>query len=180
MAQESELPLPQAVQALIDKQAIYEVVLRYCRGVDRGDRELVIAAFHPDAISDHGKPINREQRASGASAAAWDGMMHLLTNVLIELDGDQAYVESYFLSVAVVPVDDERATRVRSGRYLDRFERRDGDWRIAHRVLVDEWSRVDPIQDATPERARLGQRGHEDLVYHIKDFAAPETARQPT
>ena len=164
---------PAELQALLDKQAIYEVLARYCRGVDRGDHELVLSAFHPDAVSDHGKPVTPEQRASGATAAAWDGMMHLLTNVLIELDGDQAYVECYFLSAAIVPGDGQRATRIRSGRYLDRFERRKGEWRIAHRVLVDEWSRLDPIQDLTPERARLGRRDKDDLVYHIKTGFQP-------
>ena len=33
----------QALQVLLDKQAIYEVLIRYCRGADRGDADLIAA-----------------------------------------------------------------------------------------------------------------------------------------
>ena len=43
-----------AVQLLLDKQEIYEVILRYCRGIDRLDEELLLSVFHPDAYADFG------------------------------------------------------------------------------------------------------------------------------
>ena len=42
------------VQALVDKQAILEVLTRYCRALDRGDAALIASAYHPDAVDDHG------------------------------------------------------------------------------------------------------------------------------
>ena len=42
------------IQALLDKQAIREVVLRYCRGIDRLDREMVRDCYWPEAIDEHG------------------------------------------------------------------------------------------------------------------------------
>jgi hypothetical protein len=44
----------EAIQNLIDRQAIRDCLTRYCRGVDRLDRELVLSTYHPDAIDDHG------------------------------------------------------------------------------------------------------------------------------
>ena len=42
------------LRELLDKQEIHEVLLRYCRGVDRCDRDMIAACYHPDAIDDHG------------------------------------------------------------------------------------------------------------------------------
>jgi hypothetical protein len=42
------------VQALLDKQSIYEVLVTYCRGVDRCDEDLIRSAFHDDSYDDHG------------------------------------------------------------------------------------------------------------------------------
>ena len=52
-------------------------------------------------------------------------------------------------------------------RYVDRFERRDGEWRIAHRVAVTDWSLRHSPDDwwPPPEHHRLGQRGMGDAVY---------------
>ena len=43
------------VQELLDREAIRDCIARYARGVDRFDRELILSAFHPDAIDEHGK-----------------------------------------------------------------------------------------------------------------------------
>ena len=60
------------------------------------------------------------------------------------MDGDIAQVESYVL--AWHPVYDEQAGRethaLAGGRYLDRFERRDGEWKIADRRVVLDWTRT--------------------------------------
>src|SRR3546814_6685283 len=53
-ARAMEPTLETMVRELYDKQKIREVVTRYCRGVDRMDRDLFLSAYHPDAIDDHG------------------------------------------------------------------------------------------------------------------------------
>jgi len=62
-----------------------------------------------------------------------DHSMHFNTNVLIEFQAkDRAFVETYVL--VLQRFADRRVTA--SARYLDRFEKREGEWRVAHRTLV--------------------------------------------
>ena len=67
------------------------------------------------------------------------------------------------------PIDDLRATRSRGGRYLDRFERRDGVWKIARRLLVDEWSRLDDLPAPPVPPGRVGLRSKDDPVYTFRN-----------
>ena len=126
---------------------IQQVILRYCRGTDRCDTEMMASVYHSDAMDHHGPydMLGREfaehictmmrDRPGGNS-------QHHITNVLIEVEGDQARAESYFLGV-LPKADDAGEYRLASagGRYLDRFERRDGSWLIAERWVVYDWSR---------------------------------------
>jgi hypothetical protein len=158
------------VRVLLDKLQIHEALMRYCRGVDRGDAELVLSAFHDDASADYGRgPGSPSLIAEGITKMTAQGAMHFIGNELVEVDGDTAFSECYFISYATVTQDDQPATRSRGGRYLDRFERRGGEWRIAYRVLVDEWSRMDPIPGpVAPRTGHVGLRSKEDLVYHMR------------
>jgi hypothetical protein len=65
----------------------------------------------------------------------------MIGNILIRIDGDKAAVESYLWAVSVI--DGEAGPRdvTTAGRYLDRFERRGGEWRIAERMVVHDWFR---------------------------------------
>jgi hypothetical protein len=134
------------VQALLDKAAIHDVLLRYCRGADRCDEQLIRSAFHPDALDDHGRFAGTADDFAtwviGVLRATSVATQHTLPNVLIELDGDRARVETSF--VAYHSKVDETGERVDvfGGRYLDRFERRAGDWRISDRTVVHDWSTI--------------------------------------
>lgn len=130
------------VRALQDRAAIQDCVMRHCRGVDRHDAELMTSCYHPDAVIKHG---NSDKTIAGADYGDWsngahDGRFalhsHNITNVNIELDGDVAYVESYVITGFLDP--DMQRSVVVFGRYVDRFERRDGAWRIAiRRAFLD-------------------------------------------
>ena len=135
---------------LIDKQDIYEAILRYCRGVDHRDAELIQSAYHPDAHDDHGTFVggidtvvveNRAERPGQETLNA----MHLVGNCLIELDGDVARAETYFVVYKRLLLDGAQRLRVRAGRYLDVFERRDGSWAIARRTVVDDWNALESL-----------------------------------
>lgn len=166
------------VRELLDKQQIHETLMRYCRGVDRADRDLVRSCFHPDAFDDHGYYsvsgdeigdliVSKVREFSVAS-------MHFIGNELVELHGDVAHSEAYFVAWLVVPIEDQRdAIRVRAGRYIDVFERRGGRWKIARRTVVDEWDRIDPVLERTPGREffHRGRRGPEDLIYQLQRSA---------
>jgi len=129
------------IQLLLDEAAIRRVLSKYGRGVDRRDHECLLSMFWPGAIDEHGVyngPIEglvewlRENYRPGQS---W---MHHQTTQRIDVNGDQAWTETYCLATIRRPAsDDEPASdRIVRVRYCDRFEKRDGEWRIAHRKVV--------------------------------------------
>lgn len=130
-----------AIQALLDKEAVREVSLRYTRGIDRHDVELLLSTYHADARDDHGafigSPVGFVEHANRVHEQNWVGHHHYVTNQAIDLDGDIAHCESYFLAVL------KRADGVCDlvgGRYVDRIERRDGRWAVADRICMVEWN----------------------------------------
>jgi hypothetical protein len=126
---------------LADREAIRDCLYRYCRGIDRMDAELLRSAYWPGAMDYHtGFTGTVEQFVQWAlpRLQAMQDSVHNLGNILIKLDGDKAAVESYFWSVAIVPGDEPRQVMA-CGRYLDRFEKRNDEWRIAERVVAHDW-----------------------------------------
>lgn len=158
------------LQEVADRDEIRQTLMRYCRGVDRADEDLINSAFHPGAIDDHGTPRPATELARGVATGPQRQLMHFTGNVLIELDGDTAFAESYFISFSPHDEDGLTSTRTRAGRYLDRFERRDGAWKITYRRVVDEWARLDELKKI-PQwiGPHAGVRGPDDLVYHMRE-----------
>ena len=156
---------------LVDKQEIHDVLMRYCRGIDRCDEELLRSVYHPDATDNHG-----QFNGTAADFIPWalqalrrdERTTHFLCNELIEVQGDTAHCESYLFAVHRRKTKDGTATKdlTFGGRYVDRFERREGVWKIAHRQVILEWSRLDPVEESYPlEHSVTGQRSREDAVY---------------
>jgi 3-phenylpropionate/cinnamic acid dioxygenase small subunit len=139
------------VADLLAKQQITEVLYRRARAGDRRDVELALSCYHPDATENHegfdgtaAEFIQNVSMISPNSTAPVDGLWHLISNVLIDLRGDEADVESYHIAVVIRHDDGVESESRIGGRYLDRFAYRDGRWAIAHRDVVFDWSRVDP------------------------------------
>ncbi|ORM08186.1 nuclear transport factor 2 family protein [Prescottella equi] len=157
--------------SLIDKQEITEVLYRYARAVDRKDFDRVADCYFPDAIDNHGGYIGTVAgliEDMKSRHATIDSSLHYVTNVLIDLDGDTADVESYCLcylrqAPAVAGGPQSRATV--KCRYVDRFERRDGPWRIADRIVVFDESVTDEIVDALSPSWVRSRRSFEDPVF---------------
>ncbi len=165
-----------------DRQAIHDVIVRYCRGVDRSDPDLVEAAFHDDAIDNHFGVVLPFREAIWTLKAARSGnppskttSMHNICNVLIDIDGDVARCESYVIVIVRIPDEAGAIDWLHAGRYVDRFERRSGEWRIAHRTVVYDLERFDPVvaaPDGLPQASYLdhavrGKRGRSDFSYEI-------------
>lgn len=168
-----------ARQRFIDRTEIYDAMCRYARGVDRGDADFIRSAYHPDAHDDHGDykgNIDGFIEWLGTRFLNFDNSMHFLGNCLIEFAGpDLALVETYYASRRVrAPVGEECAglapddaiCRQAWGRYLDRFERRDGEWRIAKRMVVTD-SRFTSVAKGGARNAPLtwGTRDRSDPFY---------------
>jgi hypothetical protein len=119
----------------MDRTAILDCISNHSRGHDRHDADLITRAYHPDGFDQHGSTVN-----SGPTYAAWMNPVHAagsqvhshnLTTHLCEIEGDTAHCESYVL-VCLLNHDGVTA-RVINGRYIDRLEKRDEEWRIALR-----------------------------------------------
>jgi ketosteroid isomerase-like protein len=160
------------VEHLTAQQEIRDVLIRYTRGIDRMDVELVRSAYHPDAHDDHGA-----YQGDLEGFLAWvqealsyfDSTMHFIGNQLVEVGGDTAHAESYCVAYHRRRARDgeEGHDLVTALRYVDRMERRDGQWRIADRKCVFDWTRRDPIVgewELGPEVLQ-GSRDRSDPVY---------------
>ncbi len=141
-------PASVALQALLDKQAITEVLYRYCRGVDRHDRAALVSVYWPEAIDDHVAYVGDAAGYIEFSMNFMPGIRtsHVLSNILIEFDtAGAARVESYYRAYHDLPAEDgARNDWILGGRYLDRFERRGDEWRILHRVLAVDFQQSMP------------------------------------
>jgi SnoaL-like domain len=141
----------EAISSLIAKQQITEVLYLRARAGDRRDVGLALSCYHPGATEEHegfagtaAEFIRDVSMISPNSTAPVTCLWHFISNILIDLDGDRASVESYHIAVVIRDGDDGQTESRIGGRYFDRFAHRDGRWAIAHREVVFDWSRVDP------------------------------------
>lgn len=167
--------------ALLDNQLITDVIYRYCRAIDRLDYALLETCFHPDATHDQGAYTGSSVafcRYALEKLGPVRATHHQTGNVLIVLDGDVAHSETYWTAFHRLSADGGGSGLFRStgieedlvigGRYVDRFERRAGKWRIAHRFGVYDWQRYEPACDrGFGEHAgqNHGIRGPDDRAY---------------
>jgi hypothetical protein len=158
---------PTSVEELLDRAQITDCLHRYTRGVDRHDAELIRSAYHVDGIDDHGTFFGtRDEFVEWVLDFHSDQVRHQhhLSNITIDLDGDVAHTETYYFTVMQYR-DETRPLSVNGGRYVDRFERRDGVWAIAERVSLNEWQHhADPVQKADEQRRGI-QQSRDDVSY---------------
>ncbi|MEZ4282173.1 MAG: nuclear transport factor 2 family protein [Myxococcota bacterium] len=159
---------------LLDRQEIEQVIHRYCRGIDRRDLALVRACYHDDATDRHGSFFG-----SADEYVAWvDGLLaryrfttHSLNQITIEFGDapDLAAAESYGLSVHRGDPAKPHQNLATAFRYLDRFERRAGAWKIASRVAIGEWSLQIPAEAwwDVPESHAASARDASDPLYAL-------------
>ena len=133
-----------ALDIALSKAAIHDLTMAYCRGVDRGDRELLDSLFHPDSTAMLG--ISNGSGADFAEAIIafvrdeLDYCFHSVANEWVEVNGDHAVGELYALAHMTKDGQDVMT----GGRYLDHYERRDGVWKIKSRTFVTDWNTSHP------------------------------------
>ena len=159
-----------AIEELLAKQEITELLYRYCRGIDRLDWDLVRSCYHDDAYDDHsifrGSP-DEFVAFFREFLTPMTGTTHTIANILITVDGDVAGSESHILAWHGLPAEGDGPAKdlTASGRYVDRLERRNGEWKIAHRIVVFEWTRIEPVGgqfEVGPEVAMVWSRRDRD------------------
>ena len=166
-----------ALEVLLAERAVHRVLCSYARGIDRLDLNLVRSCYWPDATDDHGGysgGVDGFIEFVDAALARFERTSHFLGNVLIDVDlgGDVARAETYAVAYHRLSTAAGAQADMTAGlRYVDRFERRAGEWRIARRVCAYEWRRTDAVDGdggfaAAYER---GLRSPDDIVWHILD-----------
>jgi hypothetical protein len=162
------------VARLLDQREIENVLSAYCRGIDRRDLDLVRDCYHPDAIDEHGSfsgTVDAFLEWVDALLARYVSTMHLIGNLRVDFgnDADVAACETY--GVAIHRSDEEKPhLNLATGfRYLDRFERRQGRWKIAARTAVTEWSIQIPAEAwwSVPDSMPTGKRDSTDPLYAL-------------
>lgn len=124
--------------SLADRQAILDCLTRFARGMDRFDRELVVSAFHPGAVCDYGPYVGPSEGLCDWNERIRPTIVathHHLTNHACQIDGDAAHAETYLIYSAHRR---DGSIWQANGRYLDRLERRGGEWRLTMRYCVIE------------------------------------------
>lgn len=134
------------LQEMLDEHQLRKLVHRYCRAVDRGDVAELRSLYHHDAEDAHGA------FSSGSAADFIDQMMaarphlrsmqHHVTTANFAVDGEKAEGEVYTIATHTFAARDRDVDLIVGGRYLDRYDKRDGTWRIIERAIVTDWAQV--------------------------------------
>jgi len=164
------------VRWLKDRAEILDCMNRYTRGADRLDRELMLSAYHPDATDDRGAFTgNPEQRVQWLFdyLSSVDHATHHITNFTLDIDGDVCHAESYVLTTLIARGSSD--VTIGTARYIDRLERRNGEWRIAHREAPMDFVFTVPTHENHPDVLK-GSRDRSDRSYARPLALSPEGA----
>lgn len=160
------------LQTLWDHHEIRELLATYCHGCDRGDEVEMASTYATDSWDDHG-PRKMEGRRFSIETVeealrTTQLVSHQLGQSLIRVDGDSAGAETYFIATLLYAGENGGETIGQlGGRYVDTLVREDGQWKIANRVCVREWSHSHPVAgDWLAEAGFAGMhRSQEDSSY---------------
>ncbi|MDG2113023.1 MAG: nuclear transport factor 2 family protein [Actinomycetota bacterium] len=139
-----------AMQEMLDNHQIHKVLVDYCRGIDRCDVELVASVYHDDAIDDHGifRGLGKDFApfAVDSLPGMYDATQHTVFNTNIDFaDSTTAHVETYVVAYHTRRDDQGDILETLGGRYVDRFEKRDGVWKIADRLVLKDWDKREHV-----------------------------------
>jgi hypothetical protein len=196
------MELENRLQRMLDRQDIHDVIVTYCRAIDRLDAGLFASMFWEDggystasgAVVRAAEPAFVQNILDDTMRRSYSQTQHFISNVRFDFDGaDVANTEAYLHAFHRSYTSGERlesivgksqltdraldpAIRydiVVAGRYLDRFERRRGAWKISTRRLILDWTSIMPSTEwGTADSAVggfcwLGERGPSDPSYPI-------------
>lgn len=153
-----------ALEELIDRERIRDVLARYSRGIDRLDRNLTASVYWPGAVDEHaifsGTADEFLDWSIPNMGATVTSQQHFMSPPLIRITGNEAAVETYFTCPQYVRppgvTDGPLLEMAVGGRYVDRMEKRGREWRIMHRTVVLDWQRITPEYDHHWEGGPVG------------------------
>jgi hypothetical protein len=167
------------VEELLAERAIRRVILRYCRGVDRLDQELVRSCYHAHSTDSHGSfsgTVDEFIEWVWRILGRYSMTMHFIGNLLIEVDHsdpERARAETYGIAFHRTAEAGPAGNLTTGFRFIDDLAHRPvwpggpAEWRITRRVATTEWVRIDRLEDqwAIPPGMLQGSRDSSDPVY---------------
>ncbi len=132
------------VLEFVERGKIVDCIARLARGEDRRDAGLISGCFWTDAEIDFGIFLGDFAQYLAWVVPGADSIpvtLHTLGQSLIDLRGaEAALVETHVTSYHRIDMGSEHRDVVLGGRYLDRLAKRGGEWRIAHRTMLYDWT----------------------------------------
>ena len=158
------------LQDVADRQAITDLIYRYCRAVDRLDIPLGHSVWHQDGYADYGAAVYQ-----GNGRGVIDHICaqhrhtlhhsHQVSNIIIDLDGDRAGSESYVTASLRVRRGEQLKHMTVWGRYVDQWSRREGRWGLDKRISIRDF---DEVRDVTAMYEHdIGRRDRSDPSYSV-------------
>jgi len=130
------------LRGLLEREQIRDCIAHLARGEDRRNAELISACYWPDSTTDYGVFLGTFDEYLAwvvPGSPAIPVTQHVLGQSVIELQGDAARAETQVISYHRVKAGTEERDTIIGGRYLDRMEKRGGEWRIAQRTMLYDW-----------------------------------------
>jgi aminoglycoside phosphotransferase (APT) family kinase protein len=189
-------------ERIADRCMIEDLLYRWCRAVDRLDKQGMLDVFWPGAIDSHGPYIGPVEGLVDWILVRHKPIKvssHFIGNLLIEfVTPALALVETYVRTIQQYPPEakaqlaqftggatggESTSTDIfTSSRYMDHVERRGGQWRIARRDLIQDWKRLDDVkyQALQPHEGWIiGRRDGQDALDVARRKLLLETAQPP-
>jgi len=134
------------LQEMLEEFALRKLIHTYCRAVDRGDFATLQELYHREAVDAHGEissgSVDEFLKTLEASRPHIRSMQHNVTTVNFAIDGNRAEGEIYTIATHTFGAGDHDVDVIIGGRYLDKYEKRDGIWKIIERTIVTDWAHV--------------------------------------
>ncbi len=161
--------------SLEDRAEITDVIVAYAHAIDRRRWGMMERLFHPDAQFQFGTVLGDWRGFVDQARAIIDPCLatqHQLGQIQFGFDGDTCHTETYMTAMHTVPAGypvpevfpnkGKTYSAVVAGRYVDRFEKRDGEWRIAQRTGLYDWREFREVEGVDLSDTPEGAAGYHD------------------
>jgi len=166
--------IEKTVEILAAKEALHELEMAYCRGVDRRDANLLRSIFFEDAVEEHGEMFRGRAYefvdwVFGTLLGQYENTTHYVLNEWYKIDGEKAEGETHRVSYHRYPPPN-RTEVIAACRTFNSYERRNGVWKITHRSVVRDWITKRTVDDALYQGSfgmPLSEPGATDCSYKM-------------
>ncbi|MFN3231121.1 MAG: nuclear transport factor 2 family protein [Alphaproteobacteria bacterium] len=138
------------LQVLKDKAEIQETILKYATGLDSRDFALYRSIFADEVDIDFssysGQPASRMTGDEWGQMVqrmlpGFDATQHVLTNFVIEVDGDEATANVYVQAEHFIANSEGDNSHTLGGYYIHKLKRHGDAWKIHATTLNVTWNR---------------------------------------